>query len=368
MDVMIKWNDFNRDGQRPNHPTVTDLRRRSINIGKAHEVLQKGLQDFLDFADADLGTYLTEMANRRDPYVDEYGNIIRVYKKVFNFISEQHSEIQVHNYAVGQFDKDKLDLCSAARFLSHQPAVTDRHTIMKRMGDALKYKCHPCTPYRRKEHSDTVIPDAENIPDEISPEEILNLCNPMQGRSVDLGIVVTTSTEPATELVDLTTEEIVFSKTEEDMLLPKEERKSEITTILTNLHQITKKPVIMKEPDPEADYGSCRHSYLKNCMSMITCDWFFRGEVLCDKVPIKEVREIFQRTSRITFDRIKLIFRQSENYIVPANIIANKKAIHLFLDFDQQYSDDKISWKVDPDAFRSSRNYTEKVEIYWVYN
>jgi len=41
--------------------------------------------------------------------------------------------LEVHNYAIGQFDKDKLDLCSVARYLSHQTSVEDRGTILKRV-------------------------------------------------------------------------------------------------------------------------------------------------------------------------------------------------------------------------------------------
>jgi len=82
------------------------------------------LQQFLGFKDTDLGTYLNYLIYKRtEPFVDEYGQVIRVYKKVFRFIWEQHNETLVQNYAVGQFNKDKLDLCSVARYLSHQPTV-----------------------------------------------------------------------------------------------------------------------------------------------------------------------------------------------------------------------------------------------------
>lgn len=140
-------------------------------------MIRKGLQEFLDFKDADLGTYLNHLIiQRTEPFVDEYGQVIRLYKKVFRFIWEQHNETLAHNYAVGQFDKDKLYLCSVARFLSHQSTVEQRETIMKKMGDALKYRCHPCTPYTPKQYDETIIPST-HINQGISPEEALVLCN-----------------------------------------------------------------------------------------------------------------------------------------------------------------------------------------------
>ena len=48
---------------------------------------------------------------------------------------------------------------------------------MKRMGDALGYRCHPCTPYKRKQHGVTYVPSIDGIDPEISPEESLTLCN-----------------------------------------------------------------------------------------------------------------------------------------------------------------------------------------------
>jgi len=136
------------------------------------------LQQYLEFKDLDLGTYLSHLIYKRtEPFKDEYGQVIRAYKKVFRFIWEQHNETLVQNYAIGQFDKDKLNLCSVARYLSHQPKVEQRGTIMKRMGDALEYMCHPCTPYTPKQYSETVVPSTDGInPAGVSPEESLILC------------------------------------------------------------------------------------------------------------------------------------------------------------------------------------------------
>ena len=163
--------------------SVNGLYHQSSYIVEANEVLRKGLKQFLGFKDSDLGTYLSYLIFKRtEPFVDEYGQVIRVYKKVFRFIWEQHNETLVQNYAIKQFDKDKLDLCSVARYLSHQPTVDNRETIMKRMSDALNYTCHPCTPYTPKQYDETIVPSTV-YPEGISPEESLFLCkNSSQGK------------------------------------------------------------------------------------------------------------------------------------------------------------------------------------------
>lgn len=190
------WEIRNRDGKLPMFPLEPDLRVQSSNIVNAHKVLRKGLQQLLGFNDADLGTYLNFLiTNRTEPFVNEYGEVIRVYKKVFHFILEQYNETLVQNYAINQFDKDKLDLCSVARYLSHQPTVEDRKNIMKRMGDALEYRCHPCTPYRPKQFSVTIVPDIGGIDlDNISPEEIYILCRQYKDQDQDI-LPLTNTTE-----------------------------------------------------------------------------------------------------------------------------------------------------------------------------
>lgn len=168
----------NRDCQLPPvSPLLSEFRNHSTNIINAHKIIRKPLQQYLNVEEADLGTYLRILRNRSENYTDEYGEVIRSYKKVFGFIWEQYNETVVHNYASKQFDKDKIDLCSVARFLSHQTSVEDRKTIMKQVGDALGYKCHPCTPYRRKKYGETIIPNTDDIsPDGVTPEESFILC------------------------------------------------------------------------------------------------------------------------------------------------------------------------------------------------
>jgi len=182
------WEQRNRDDDLPKFPVQPDLRRQPSYIVEAHEVLRKGLQEYLGFHSTNFGVYLKYLIfNRTEPFVDEYGQNIRNYRKVFRFIWEQYNETLVHNYAIKQLNKDKLDLCSVARYLSHQPKVEQRKTIMKRMGDALRYMCHPCTPYTPKQYGETIVLSSDDInPEGISPEESLILCNSsyIQGQNI----------------------------------------------------------------------------------------------------------------------------------------------------------------------------------------
>ena len=60
-----------------------DSNLQSSYIVKAHEVLNKGLKQLLGFKDTDLGTYLSYLIYKRtEPFVDEYGHVIRVYISV----------------------------------------------------------------------------------------------------------------------------------------------------------------------------------------------------------------------------------------------------------------------------------------------
>ncbi len=166
----------NRDDEKPVFPPQEDLRLKPSNILKAHEILRNGLQQFLDFKEADLGFYLNHIiVVKKPPFKDEYGQDIRSYNKVFKFIWVQYNETLCRNYAIEQYDLDKLDLCSVVRFLSYQTTVKDRRTIMKRMGDTLGYRCHPCTPYKRKEYGGTIVPNTEDISliESLSLEQIL---------------------------------------------------------------------------------------------------------------------------------------------------------------------------------------------------
>lgn len=196
------WDEKNRDGELPRFPPLQDLRLPSTSIGEAHEVLRRGLQQFLSSKDADLGAYLSNLIFQRiEPFIDEYGQEIDSYPKVFGFIWQQYNESLLENYAINQFDKDKLYLCGVARFLSHQTQVNDRRTIMKRMGDALGYKCHPCSPYNPKRYGETNVPNTDNVgQDGLSPEESLILCKRVEEDGQES--LLTTSPAPIVSTID----------------------------------------------------------------------------------------------------------------------------------------------------------------------
>jgi len=178
------WEIPNRDGDLPTFPLEQDMQRKSSLVVNADEVLRKGLQQYLQFKDADFGTYVNYLINKRkEPFMDEYGQIILNFQKVLRFIWEQYNETLVQNYAIDQFNKDKLNLCSVARFLSHQKTVDQRETIMKRMWEALGYRCHPCTPYTPKQWDKTIVPSTDGINPDISPEESLILCKSLPSTS-----------------------------------------------------------------------------------------------------------------------------------------------------------------------------------------
>ena len=195
----------NRDKVEPTFPLKDDPRLKTSYILNAHEILKEGLQEYLEFRKEDLGFYLKHIVESDNiTFIDEYDLEITSYYKVFKFIWVHYNETLCQNYAIKQYDLDKLDLCSVARFLSHQTTVKDRETIMKRMGDALQYKCHPCTPYKRKEYGGTVVPNTEDISsiEGLSPEHIFVLCKDYDHHGQKL---VVSSTAPSSTTSKFTT-------------------------------------------------------------------------------------------------------------------------------------------------------------------
>ena len=80
---------------------MEDLRVKSSYIHKAHEILANGLKKFLNFEEADLGTYLSHIIHSKNNFfLDEYGRIIESYQDVFISIWEQYNETLCENYAV----------------------------------------------------------------------------------------------------------------------------------------------------------------------------------------------------------------------------------------------------------------------------
>jgi len=153
-------NEKNRDDKMPEFPLQEDLRIKSSFIYKAHEIIWNGLEELLESKNhADLGFYLNIMTQNNSTYYDENGKIINSYNDVWSSIWKQYNETLCENYATKQFENDTLDLCSVARYLSHQLQLKYHHTtILERMGVALKIKkCATCLPYNRNELGGTMI-------------------------------------------------------------------------------------------------------------------------------------------------------------------------------------------------------------------
>jgi len=143
-------NLVNRDMEKPFSPTKEDSRPQTGHIIRAHDVLRTSLNSFYDWKDTNLTLCLDKLRKRRDPYLDELSRVITGYKTIFELILKQVEEVSNNNYAVGQFDNDRHDLCSIARYLSHQESFSDRQNIISKMGDALGSECDPCIRYKRK--------------------------------------------------------------------------------------------------------------------------------------------------------------------------------------------------------------------------
>ena len=99
------------------------------------------------------------MNQNNSTYYDENGKIISSYSDVWSSIWKQYNETLCENYATKQFENDKLDLCSVARYLSHQLQLKFRPTIiLETMGVVLKIKrCDLCLPYNRNQPGETII-------------------------------------------------------------------------------------------------------------------------------------------------------------------------------------------------------------------
>lgn len=144
----------NRDDKKPKFPLKEDLRVKSTYIHKAHEILRIELEQLSELQNMDLGTYLSNMTKNDTTYYDEFGQEIRSYKDVWGFIWKQYNETLCENYAIKQFENDKLDLCSVSRYLFLQDE--DRSTlIVERMEMALRSRCDSCFPYNRREPVET---------------------------------------------------------------------------------------------------------------------------------------------------------------------------------------------------------------------
>lgn len=87
----------NRDEVKPIFPLKEDRRLKTYKILKAHEILRKGLQQFLEFRDEDLGFYLNHIINNKP---NKYGQEIRCNLKVVvcNFSFNTNMATRHFNY------------------------------------------------------------------------------------------------------------------------------------------------------------------------------------------------------------------------------------------------------------------------------
>ena len=92
----------NRDGNKPEYPLPEVLPRKASRISKANEIVRKGLQQFVDLEDKNLGVYLNYILNKDPPFLDEYEQEITFYSKILEAIWQQYNETLCNNYAINQ--------------------------------------------------------------------------------------------------------------------------------------------------------------------------------------------------------------------------------------------------------------------------
>jgi len=148
----------NRDNKSPEFPLQEGFRTRSSFIYKAHKIILNGLEVLFNLTHLSLGMHLSYMTQTTKPYYNENGLIISSYKDVWNIIWKQYNETLCENYATKQFENDKLDLCSVARYVFHQIKLKNlTSSIVEKMGVALMIKrCDICLPYNRNGFSETI--------------------------------------------------------------------------------------------------------------------------------------------------------------------------------------------------------------------
>ena len=86
------------------------------------------------------------------------------------------------------------------------------------------------------------------------------------------------------------------------------------------------------------------------------------GNVECENVPMKNIKEFFQGTDLVTdnlFRSIKLTLLD-EDELIPENILGNKKTEKLVIEYN--YGSNQVI-KVDVNAFQSTKYYTKTLEL-----
>jgi len=86
------------------------------------------------------------------------------------------------------------------------------------------------------------------------------------------------------------------------------------------------------------------------------------GNVVCDRVPLKEIQNICHRTSFPKLNSVKLIlqpFIVSETFI-PEDVFRSKRIIEITIEYPYGLALDRFySLQVDLNAFRSTKSYTK---------
>ena len=86
--------------------------------------------------------------------------------------------------------------------------------------------------------------------------------------------------------------------------------------------------------------------------------------LICDQVPLQEVKRIFSLPSLPGIPSIKLIlipFKFTETYI-PEDILGSKRSLEITLQYPPgTFQNASLALQVDPNAFRSTQNFTRKL-------
>lgn len=108
----------------------------------------------------------------------------------------------------------------------------------------------------------------------------------------------------------------------------------------------------IEPPTLSFDYSPCKYS---------------NGDVLCERVNIREIQRVLRRTSIPTLASIKIILKP---YIVsetfnPEDVLGNKRALQVWLEYpSRSFMNLSLSLQVDPNAFRTTKTYTKTITFY----
>jgi len=114
-----------------------------------------------------------------------------------------------------------------------------------------------------------------------------------------------------------------------------------------------------KELQP-AGFNHCSHSS-KSSFDSAPCS-IFDGGVVCDQVSLKEVQRMFNRTSFLRLDSVKLVLKPNlvNKKSIPKDVFGKKQTANIWIEYPTEVNVNlSLSLKVDPNAFRSTKPFTE---------